>query len=151
MKKFLIIFLLAALFLCSCGEMRNISFSEMSEKMVGAAERSLTDKRITPDDCYILGVSEKTYISSIENAAIFAPDFSSDGFQMIIVKAKTSVDAERLCAEMKSNYEPAPCDPAENTEFVYCRDYVLFAKGDVSETERLSSAFMSLLKKGSVA
>lgn len=151
MKKFLIIFLLATIFLCSCGEMRNISFSEMSEKMVDAAQRPLTDKSITSDDCYILGVSEKTYMDAIENAAIFAPDFSSDGFQMIIVKAKTSIDAERLCAEMKSNYEPAPCDPAENTELVYYRDYVLFAKGGTAETERLSSAFMSLLKRGSAA
>ena len=48
---------------------------------------------------------------------------------------------------MKSNYEPAPCDPAENTEFLYYRDYVLFAKGGLSDTDRVSAAFLRLLKK----
>lgn len=147
MKKLVVTALTMALILCSCGEMKNISFSEMSAEMKNASGRELTDKDIKEDDCYIIGISEKTYKSCIESAAVFSPAFSSNGFEIILIKAKTSIDAERLCAEMKSNYEPAPCDPAENTEFLYYRDYVLFAKGGLSDTDRVSAVFLRLLKK----
>lgn len=146
MKKFSMIFLVLLIVLCSCGEAKNISFSEMSETVKSASGRELTDKDIKEDDCYIIGISEKTYKSGVENAKIFSPVFSSDGFELILIKTKTAIDAERLCAEMKSNYEPVPCDPSENTEFIYYRDYVLFAKGATGDTERISSAFLSLLK-----
>ena len=147
MKKIVITALAAALILCSCGEMKNISFSEMSAEIKSASERELADKDIKEDDCYIIGISEKTYKSCVESAAVFSPEFSSDGFEIVLVKTKTAIDAERLCAEMKSNYEPAPCDPAENTEFLYYRDYVLFAKGGLSDTDKVSAAFLRFLKK----
>lgn len=147
MKKIVITALAAALILCSCGEMKNISFSEMSSEIKSASEMELTDKDIKEDDCYIIGISEKTYKSCVESAAVFSPEFSSDGFEIVLVKTKTAIDAERLCAEMKSNYEPAPCDPAENTEFLYYRDYVLFAKGGLSDTDKVSAAFLRFLKK----
>ena len=108
MKKFSMIFLALLIVLCSCGEAKNISFSEMSETVKSASGRELTDKDIKEDDCYIIGISEKTYKNGVENAKIFSPVFSSDGFELILIKTKTAIDAERLCAEMKSNYEPVP-------------------------------------------
>ena len=98
MKKLVVTALTMALILCSCGEMKNISFSEMSAEMKNASGRELTDKDIKEDDCYIIGISEKTYKSRVESAAVFS---AVKGAAVISPQAQPFPSPGRLTARLK--------------------------------------------------
>ena len=126
MKKFIVFVIMSAFFLCGCMQTEEIDFADMSGSLTAASERELSQKDIECDDSYVIGISEKTYSGCVERAAIFSPDFSSDGFEM---------------TEMESGYEAPPCDPAENIRFVYDGCYVIRVKGKASDADRICDEF----------
>ncbi|CDE19538.1 unknown [Eubacterium sp. CAG:841] len=141
MKKFIVFVIMSAFFLCGCMQTEEIDFADMSGSLTVASERELSQKDIEGDDSYVIGISEKTYSGCVERAAIFSPDFSSDGFEMTVIKTKNAKDAAIICAEMESGYEAPPCDPAENIRFVYDGCYVIRVKGKASDADRICDEF----------
>lgn len=146
MKKFIAIAFAAAVFLCGCMQTKEIAFTDMSAALAAASGRELSQKDIECDDAYVVGISEKTYSSCVECAAVFSPDFSSDGFEMTVIKTKNAKDAAMIRAEMESGYEAPPCDPAENIRFVCEGCYVIRVKGKTSDTDRICDGFKTRMR-----
>lgn len=141
MKKIIVFAIVSAIFLCGCMQTKEIDFTDMSGSLTAVSERELSRKDISCEDSYVIGISEKTYNGCVECAAIFSPDFSSDGFEMTVIKAKSVKDSAIICAEMESGYEAPPCDPAENIRFLYDGCYVLRVKGKLSDADRICDEF----------
>ncbi len=145
MKKLIAVFA-AAVFLCGCAQTKEIDFTDMSSALAAASGRELSQKNIECDDAYVAGISEKTYSGCVESAAVFSPDFSSDGFEMTLIKTKNANDAAIIRAEMESGYEAPPCDPAENIRFVCDGCYVIRVKGKTSDTDRICDEFKARMR-----
>ncbi len=145
--------LLAAFFamllfaLVSCGkqmaELRggahDIAFRVYSR--AGMDTENMSEESISPENSYMLGISEESFRQNVEEAHVFRPSELSAAQSLCIVVAKSAPCAEDIYTEMRVGYDWAPCDPAETAVFMMYGNYILLAKSDGVGANALSAAF----------
>ena len=121
------------------GSAKDVVFRVYSR--AGINTDSMYHEEFQKDSAYTLGISEESFEENVEEAHIYRPSELNPSKSIFIVIAKNKYGAEDLYNEIYEDYDWAPCDPADQAVFMLYDKYILMAKDDDEEIERIANAF----------
>lgn len=150
---FLTVLSIMLMVLVSCGKRATLSGSayDIAHRIYDLADeggRKIYDEGINSDEAYEFGLSSEDFIENIDEARIFRVSEISGGRSMAVIVAKSEIAAGKLFERMYDGYDWVPCDPSDRAAFMLFGRYIVVAKDDAPETEKLCRAFSTLSDGG---
>ncbi len=143
---FLTLMLFMLLLLMSCEKRDTLTGSayDVARHIYDVADGEggeLFHEKINADGAYEIGLTPEEFQNTVEEARLFKRSEFSGGKSMAVIVAKDEMVAGKLFDKLYNTYEFAPCDPCDKAAFLQSGRYILIAKDDEDDTERLCSAF----------